>query len=93
MFNPTEYPATFHEQDARDRADYEIAIYDETLRMEAFDAGLCSLGAAIEGGARYERELAESALELREEAGIPAPIAAAVNGWLGALATARKLAA
>jgi hypothetical protein len=63
-------------------ADHDaIAAAKEDLaeRMAAFDAGLCSLGAAYEGGARYAAELAESA-EIAET--VAAPIAAALNGWL-----------
>jgi hypothetical protein len=59
-------------------------------RMEAFDRGLCSLGAAMEGGARYETELAESAQEITAE--VAAPIAAALNGWMRGQRAARKAA-
>lgn len=58
----------------RDRQTRTSRDEEEKLRMEAFDAGLCSYAAAIEGGARYQREIAESALELKEETGITEPI-------------------
>jgi hypothetical protein len=76
------------EQEAREEAQRAQEEYD--ARMEAFDAGLCSLGAAFEGGARYERELAESATELNAQ--VAAPLAAAVNDWMRALLRAGKAA-
>ena len=70
---------------------HQVRIEEEYAeRMEAYDRGLCSLGAAFEGGARYERELAESAQEITEQ--VAAPIAAAVNGWLRGQRAARKAA-
>jgi hypothetical protein len=64
------------DRDQRDRA-------QETLdaRMEMFNAGRVSYGAAVAGGDEYTLELRESAVvaELVVE-----PVAIAVNGWLNA---------
>lgn len=100
MHDPNDYPKqTWCEREAEDRAQREEWTEEFERRMEAFDAGLCTLGAAHEGGARYGRELAETALELREEpraiASRENPVHAALNGWLAGqrIAAAPRFAA
>lgn len=81
MFDPTDYPKqSWQGAGAEIRAEYERYRDEEEQRMLAFDAGLCSLGAAIEGGVRYERELAESIIELREYGGDPRVITEIFGG-------------
>jgi hypothetical protein len=78
------------ELEAADRR-YQTQLEEEAAeRMEAYDRGLCSLGAAFAGGAQYEKELAESMQEITAE--VAAPIAAALHGWLRATRATRKAA-
>lgn len=58
--------------------DYNAALEaDRAERMEAFDNGFVSLGAAIGGGDAYAFEMRESA---REDA-LANPVTLAVAGW------------
>jgi hypothetical protein len=105
-FNSNEYAPTHRAAEAIEREEYEIALYEEQIRMKSYDAGICSIEAAIAGGARYARELAESALEMREFGADPnavaeifggsehvaAPVIAALNGWRHAVTIAQKAA-
>lgn len=82
MFNPNDYNGETNEREA-----------DEAFgeRMAAFDRGLCSLASVHAGGAVYERDLAETAMELREaRQQIAAPVAIALNSWLSSQTFARR---
>lgn len=69
---------TWKQIESAGRAQRERSAEALAERMAAFDAGLCSLAAAHAGGAEYERDRAETALELREAN----PVHAALNGWI-----------
>jgi hypothetical protein len=71
------------EQADREYQQRIAAEYEE--RIDAARAGLCSFASAEAGGAAYERDLAETALELREVSGIAEPVAAALAGWRAAV--------
>ena len=59
----------------REDLDREQEAYEE--RFAAFRAGLCSRRTAFSGGDDYLRDLAETAMELKEAGcAIPAPVAA-----------------
>ena len=63
------------EREEREDLDREQEAYEE--RLAAFRAGLCSYRAALSGGADYLRDLAETAMELKEAGcAVPAPVAA-----------------
>jgi hypothetical protein len=63
------------EREEREAWEREQEAYEE--RLAAFRAGLCSQRAAFAGGAIYLRDLAETAMELKEAGcAIPAPVAA-----------------
>ena len=83
-FDPRDYDGATFETEASDRDNY-------AERMQSFDAGLCSLRAVHQGGAMYQREMAETALEL-SEAGIADAIAVPVAGWLASLKAGRRAA-
>jgi hypothetical protein len=84
-------PNYYMQQEAAERERFAAEAEKEEQRMAAYDAGLCSLGAAWSGGPDYEREIADSLTELKAE-GVAQPVATAVNGWLKAIATTRKAA-
>ena len=72
-YDPNDHNGDDSEREEREAREQEA--YDE--RLAAFDAGLCSHRAAVSGGAEYLRDLAETAMELKEAGyAIPAPIAA-----------------
>lgn len=71
------------EREARDADEKRNEAREE--RTAAFHAGLCSYGAALSGGMRYEAEIADSALELAEAGVKPCPVGAALTGWLDAV--------
>jgi hypothetical protein len=98
MFEDSDYAGVTFESLERERRREEQKERDAfETRMAAFDAGLCTLATAHEGGAFYARDIADTALELRESARtltalMPEPIAAALTGWLASQTTARRAA-
>lgn len=79
---------TWNQIESADRAQRERSAEALAERMASFDAGLCSLASVHAGGTVYERDMAETALELNE-AGIAEPIAMALAGWLASQTVAR----
>lgn len=84
MFN-----TNYEDQIREAREELHRSHEDYEARMEMFDAGRVSYGAAFAGGDAYTIEMRESAAvdELVAE-----PIAAALNSWARAVAIARKAA-
>jgi hypothetical protein len=75
-YDPDEYNGFESEREEREAWEREQEAREE--RLGAFHAGLCSHSAAVEGGEAYLRELAETAMELKEAGcAIPTPVAAA----------------
>ena len=70
-----DYNGYDREREEREASDREREAYDE--RLAAFRSGLCSRRAALSGGADYLRDLAETAMELKEAGcAVPASVAA-----------------
>jgi hypothetical protein len=75
-YDPNDYNGHDSAREERESWEGDREAYHE--RIEAFNAGLCSYRAAVAGGAEYLRDLAETALELKQAGcAIPSPIAAA----------------
>lgn len=92
MYNLNDETKSYTEMTREERKAFNRDIEEMEARMAKFDAGLISFSAAVRGGELYERELAESVLELKEEAGMADPIGAAIEGWLRAVGAGRRAA-
>ena len=96
-WDPRDYLGeTFESEGRACQVEEEKAQEELAERMAAFDAGLCSLGAAYEGGERYRRDLAESMTELTEVFGsrhIAEPVAVAIASWREGQRIAGRMAA